>query len=93
MMCLKIYIKGVVKGVGYLAYIYIQAERLSIKGYARYFSDDIVEVVAIGSEDTVSRFVDRLRFHDTMAIVNNIEINKCSDIALTNVESFEIYFS
>ncbi|MEM1541822.1 MAG: acylphosphatase [Ignisphaera sp.] len=92
MACLKIYIKGVVKGVGYLAYIYIQAKKLDVKGYARYLSDDFVEVIAIGSEDAINKLVDRLKYHDTMAIVNDVKINEC-DIVATSMEDFEVYFN
>lgn len=91
MMCTKVFIRGVLKGVGYLAYVYIVASRLGIKGCARYI-DDGVEVIAIGDNNTIEKFVNLLKHHNTMAIINEIRIERCSNNLSINVQEFDIDF-
>lgn len=92
MTCLKIIIKGVVKGVGYLAYTYLTAKKMNIKGYARYSNNDEIEIVVKCSDNILNEFVNKLKFHNTMAIVNEVNIEKCDEEKLINLENFEVYF-
>jgi acylphosphatase len=46
----KVYISGLVQGVGFRYFVLRYAEQLGLKGYARNLSDGRVEVLAQGTE-------------------------------------------
>jgi acylphosphatase len=88
--CVAVTVEGVLKGLGYLGYVYIAAVELKIKGWARYREDNSVEIIAIGDEEKVEKFLEKLYFHDSLAIVNNIYVNPCPNDISINVDSFEL---
>lgn len=92
MECLRVAVKGVLRGLGYLGYVYVLAEELKIRGWARYI-DDGVEVVALGVEDVLKEFVDRLRYPDMVVVVNEVHAERCPDSVLAgDLSGFEVYF-
>lgn len=91
MVCFRVIVKGVLRGLGYLGYVYVLAEELKIRGWARYV-DDGVEVVVVGVEDVLKEFIDRLRYPDMVAVVNEVHVEGCSEDVPADVNSFDIQF-
>lgn len=91
MKCVRILIRGVLKGVGYLAYTYLMASSLGIRGWARYLDNDSVEVIAVGDEKTLENFIYALKHHNTMAIVNEISSEPCGEGISINQQTFEVH--
>jgi acylphosphatase len=60
-----IYFQGHVQGVGFRMTVYRIASDFQVTGYIRNLPDGRVELVAEGSRDEVSRFVERVQ--ETMA--------------------------
>jgi acylphosphatase len=62
---IKIYmlVHGIVQGVGYRAYVKGQADKFSIKGYAKNLDDGSVEVFAIGSDDSIDAFANSIHIN------------------------------
>lgn len=89
MVCVRILIKGVVQGLGYLGYIYIVANKLGVRGWAKYLDIKTIEVVAVGSNDVVDQFIDLLKYHDTFAIISEVVVEACPK-DLVNINRFEI---
>ncbi|GAA3529345.1 acylphosphatase [Zobellella aerophila] len=56
----KIWVSGLVQGVGFRYYTQRQAEILGVSGYARNLADGRVEVVAEGERHNVQQLVDWL---------------------------------
>ncbi|MDP8003621.1 MAG: acylphosphatase [Caldisphaera sp.] len=59
--CLKIIVKGKVQGVGFRHFIWSNANRLSLKGYAKNLPDGSVEIVASGSNDNLNKLIDVIK--------------------------------
>lgn len=89
MACLRIIVKGVLRGLGYLGYVYVLAVELKIRGWARYI-DDGVEVVAIGDEDILKEFIERLGHPDMVVVVKEVYAEECPEGTSINVSSFDI---
>lgn len=87
--CVVITVEGVLKGLGYLGYVYIVAEELKIRGWGRYREDNSVEILAIGNEEDIEKFIERLKVHDSLAIVNNIYVKPCTELTI-ETNSFDL---
>ncbi|MDE1185151.1 MAG: acylphosphatase [Pantoea sp.] len=59
--CFKIWVHGLVQGVGFRYSTQAQARQLDVKGYARNLSDGSVEVLAWGEEAQVMALIDWLK--------------------------------
>ncbi|WP_313690413.1 acylphosphatase [Pantoea sp.] len=59
--CFKIWVYGLVQGVGFRYSTQAQARQLDVKGYARNLSDGSVEVLAWGEEAQVMALIDWLK--------------------------------
>ncbi|MEM1525946.1 MAG: acylphosphatase [Ignisphaera sp.] len=88
MKCIKVVVEGVLKGLGYLGYVYIVAEELKIKGWGRYTEEGSAEIVAISDADTLMKFINKLRSHGTLAVVNSIHIEPCPQDLRIDLDSF-----
>lgn len=91
--CVVIDVEGVLKGLGFLGYVYVVAEELKLRGWARYREGGSVEIVAVGDEENLMKFIERLKFHDFLAIVNNVDVKPCPRDIAVNLNSFELIFS
>lgn len=92
MKCIKVLVEGVLKGLGYLGYVYTVAEEFKIKGYAKYTENGLAEIVVIGDVDSLLKFVDKLRSHNTLAVVNSVHIEPCPKDLKVDFNSFDIDF-
>lgn len=80
MRCIKILVKGVLRGLGYLGYVYVVANKLGIRGWARYIDTGTVEIIGIGDDGVLEEFLYKLRYHETLAIVNEIHTKECPEV-------------
>ncbi|MBC8313655.1 MAG: acylphosphatase [Candidatus Cloacimonetes bacterium] len=87
---IKITIFGRVQGVFFRKFTFETALKFSIKGYVKNLFNGNVEVVAIGIEENVKKFVNALKIGPSSARVDNIEIEKLSNS--TNYDSFKITY-
>ncbi|ADM28748.1 acylphosphatase [Ignisphaera aggregans DSM 17230] len=70
---IEILIQGVLKGFGYIAYIYVIAKKLNLKGIAKFIDEDKIEVIAEGEEESLKEFIKYLENNPTAAIINSLE--------------------
>ncbi|MDZ7278838.1 acylphosphatase [Pantoea eucrina] len=55
--CYKIWVHGVVQGVGFRYHTQTQAKSLGIRGYAHNLPDGSVEVLAVGADEQVKALI------------------------------------
>ncbi|AFZ70539.1 acylphosphatase [Caldisphaera lagunensis DSM 15908] len=60
-ICLKILVNGHVQGVGFRHFIWSNAKKLNLKGYAKNLPDGRVEVVASGLNDSINKLIDIIK--------------------------------
>lgn len=53
-------VEGIVQGVGFRPAVYRLAHELGLTGYVRNMGN-LVEIVLEGSEDTIRKFIERLK--------------------------------
>lgn len=63
---------GRVQGVGYRGFVWRQAERLGLSGWARNRRDGTVEVLATGEPELLDRFREALEAGPTFARVEHV---------------------
>jgi acylphosphatase len=80
-------VAGRVQGVGFRFFAERTARELGVRGWVRNLPDGRVESLAEGEEETVSRYLSRLREGPAMSRVTDVRIE---DAAWTGFESFEI---
>ncbi|MBI1747343.1 MAG: acylphosphatase [Acidobacteria bacterium] len=72
----RLFISGIVQGVGFRYFVYKAAQRHYIKGWVRNLADGRVEVTAEGEDTDIRQFVADLRRGPPMAQVENIEVKE-----------------
>lgn len=73
---LHIIVKGRVQGVGYRWFARQAAEQLDIAGYVRNLPNGDVEVVAVGEQSNLDRFVTELNRGPAFAYVTDMEMEE-----------------
>jgi len=81
---LDIKVTGRVQGIGYRHFAVRSAREFKIKGFVRNMPDGSVQVVAIGAEDNLAQFTDRLRKGPAFSFVRDLQIEE-----LTNTKEYE----
>lgn len=76
MLALRVYIKGMVQGVGFRAYTKRLASSYGLSGWVRNLPDGGVEVFVQGDRDVVWDFLKRLMEGPPIARVEGMEIRK-----------------
>lgn len=74
MAAIQATIKGMVQGVGFRYYTQRAAKRLGVCGWVRNLPDGNVEVEAVGSKETLERFIGELESGPTFARVDEIDL-------------------
>ncbi len=87
---IEISIQGVLKGLGYIAYIYVIAKKLNLKGIAKFIDEDKIEVVVEGEEELLKEFIEYLKNNPTAAIINSFEYKVVEP--LNSFDDFTVYF-
>jgi acylphosphatase len=70
---IRIIVKGRVQGVGFRHFVYRQAEKLNLTGYAENLYNGDVQVVAQGEEGMLDELVKALRVGPRFASVSNVQ--------------------
>ena len=80
-------VKGRVQGVGYRFFAERAARECGVRGWVRNLADGSVEAVAEGDDDSITRFLARLREGPYGSRVESLAEY---DLAVTGFDSFEI---
>jgi acylphosphatase len=64
---------GQVQGVGYRRFVYVNAKKLGLKGYAKNLADGSVEVIAEGYEESLTRLLELLKKGPILAKVDDVQ--------------------
>ncbi|NPA41486.1 MAG: acylphosphatase [Aquificae bacterium] len=75
-MRLRIFVSGVVQGVGFRAYTQRVAESYGLSGWVRNLPDGRVEILAEGDEEVLCHFVKEVWKGPRLARVDKLEIIK-----------------
>lgn len=70
----NLFISGFVQGVGFREFVKREARKLGIVGWVRNLSDNRVEIVAQGSEDSLSKLINTCSKGHFFSEVKNIAI-------------------
>ncbi|MBW6515792.1 MAG: acylphosphatase [Candidatus Cloacimonetes bacterium] len=73
---LEIIVIGRVQGIGYRAFTIRVAENLDIKGSVRNLSNGNVQVIAIGEEENMEQFIEKLKKGPTFSLVQKVKIRE-----------------
>lgn len=68
-------IKGKVQGVGYRAFVQLQAELLNLEGWVRNRRDGSVEAIAEGSGDAVEKLIKACWQGPPSSLVSRVEVS------------------
>lgn len=60
-ICIKILVSGHVQGVGFRHYIWSNAKKLNLKGYAKNLPDGTVEIIAQGNNESINKLIDSIK--------------------------------
>ena len=71
-------IHGRVQGVGYRAYMRIEANRLNVTGWVRNRADGSVEATIHGRVEDISQMLDWARRGPAAARVTSVQVNEAS---------------
>lgn len=87
MVQVRIFVSGMVQGVGYRAFVCRTAEKMQIHGWTRNLSDGRVEILAQATKEVMEKFIARLWEGPMLSEVKDITIDneEMGDI----VSSFE----
>ncbi len=78
-ICIKILVSGHVQGVGFRHFIWSNAKKLNLKGYAKNLPDGNVEIIANGLNDSINKLIDIIK--NSYFDIDNIkteQISNCS---------------
>ena len=70
---LEAMVYGRVQGVGFRAFVEVEALLLGLKGYVKNLPDGTVEIIAEGNEEALKKFLAGLGHKNPLARVENIE--------------------
>jgi len=79
---LRVFVDGVVQGVGYRAFSQREAERLSLSGWTRNRRDGSVELVVAGPAEAVEAYLSVLRRGPPAARVTQLRVVEAHAAAL-----------
>ncbi len=88
MKCLHILVSGRVQGVLFRHHTKLRADSLGIRGFVRNRSDRSVEIVAVGSEKSLSEFVKFCKKGPDSSRVEKVEIEEITPAG--NYSTFEV---
>ncbi len=70
----RVYVSGVVQGVGFRYFTRRVAKELGVKGYVMNLNDGRVLVVAEGEDEQIEKLISALKVGPKTAIVKNVEV-------------------
>jgi acylphosphatase len=76
MIGVRIYISGVVQGVGFRYYTRNVARRLGVKGFVKNLKDGRVMAVAEGEREQIEKFISEIKKGPRLAVVKKIDLEE-----------------
>ena len=73
---IRLYVRGMVQGIFYRAFVKQNAEKLNIKGFVRNLEDGRVEIFLEGDADDVNKMAELCKQGPKNAKVENVEIKE-----------------
>ncbi len=83
-------VSGLVQGVGYRHFVRSRAEELGLSGWVKNREDGQVEVMVIGREELINKFINILRKGPILARVETMESEEVKSLDLSLFGRFEI---
>jgi acylphosphatase len=72
----EIKVKGFVQGVGFRRFVFENAKRLGLRGYAKNLSDGSVEVLVTGDEEKIKQLYEACKIGPFLARVEEARIKE-----------------
>lgn len=92
MQNLKLLVEGRVQGVGYRQFILTNARRLGINGTVRNLSDGKVEIIAIGSGESIAELIKIARKGPAFSWVYNVQVFTTEESMIETFNNFSIEY-
>jgi len=74
----EIIVKGSVQGVGFRRFVFENAKKLNLKGYAKNLSNGNVEILVAGDEEKIKELYEACKIGPPLAMVEEVEIKQTS---------------
>jgi len=74
----EIIVKGSVQGVGFRRFVFENAKKLKLKGYAKNLSNGNVEILVAGDEEKIKELYEACKIGPPLARVEEVEIRQTS---------------
>jgi len=74
----EIIVKGSVQGVGFRRFVFENAKKLNLKGYAKNLSNGNVEILVAGDEEKIKELYEACKIGPPLARVEEVEIKQTS---------------
>jgi acylphosphatase len=74
----EIIVKGSVQGVGFRRFVFENAKKLKLKGYAKNLSNGNVEILVAGDEEKIKELYEACKIGPPLARVEEVEIKQTS---------------
>jgi len=72
----EIIVKGSVQGVGFRRFVFENAKKLKLKGYAKNLSNGNVEILVAGDEEKIKELYEACKIGPPLARVEEVEIKQ-----------------
>ena len=76
MIGVKVYLSGVVQGVGFRYFTRNVARKFGVKGFVKNLSDGRVMAVVEGQQEQVEKFLSEIRKGPRSAVVKRVEVEE-----------------
>lgn len=76
MMCVHIWVKGRVQGVGFRAHVEYCASQIGVSGWVRNVGWDTVEAVAEGGREQVEKFIELVKIGPRASRVDEVKVKE-----------------
>ncbi len=90
MIGVRVYVSGVVQGVGFRYFTRKLAKEIGVKGYVKNLSDGRVLAVAEGEKEQIDKFISGVRRGPRSAVVRSVEVEEYEPTG--EYKDFEITF-
>ena len=90
MICVHVWVKGRVQGVGFRAHVEYYASQIGVSGWVRNVGWNTVEAVAEGSREQVDRFVERVKSGPAASRVDEARVE---EEPISGLQGFVVKYS
>ncbi len=90
MICVHVWVKGRVQGVGFRAHVEYYASQIGVSGWVRNVGWNTVEAVAEGSREQVDRFIERVKSGPAASRVDEARVE---EEPISGLQGFVVKYS